>query len=141
MFARSSLFLRRDTGTSLVISCHSEKRCYVNSRHNLVISYYYNYMFLNLLNSADYWPDISTGNDSKYLPLVMKGSGTTYLSLTSSTWKMNDLFNILKIHKKSFISSLEMKRREKYELKVKIRWRQIWGQCKETFQSFRSASK
>ena len=52
-------------------------------------------MFLNLLNSADYWPDIFTGNDSKYLPLVMKGSGTTYLSLTSSTWKMNDLFNIL----------------------------------------------
>ena len=37
-------------------------------------------MLLNLLNSADYWPDISTGNDRKYLPLVMKGRGTTYLS-------------------------------------------------------------
>ena len=37
-------------------------------------------MFLNLLNSADYWSDISTGNDSKYLPLVMKRRGTTYLS-------------------------------------------------------------
>lgn len=44
--------------------------------------------------------------------------------------------SILKVHQKCFLSSLEMKSREKYKPKVKIRRRQISGQCKEKFLKY-----
>lgn len=74
-------------------------------------------MFLNLLNCANYWSDVTTGNYSTYLPLGLKDRGIRPPLFTSPDGEKMTYFHVLRVCQKCFLISLGIKSREKYEPK------------------------
>lgn len=70
-------------------------------------------MLLNLLNYVDHWSDVSTGNDSSYLPLGIKEKGMATILFSCPHGERMIYFNIPKeAHPKCFLTTLGMRSRE-----------------------------